>query len=377
MKPTLARNQLFCNHLAQMTFAAISAVSCGMNPDIIGTAMKMNLRSTIRSLALALIVSSTVGCASTVSHHFSGQQMSTPGSAPGNLTVVGFSDSTIEGAQLHLSFMHRGSEIIRFSYIDDTYVAGTIDGRAVVLDKNFLNYPDTVYAGETAEVSLKLPSHLNPAAITHIIATLDNKRRIVQIQPSFRNLPLPSARVVARRSPSPASLPLAEFAEPEKPKTLGGKIAKKVDTIYASLKKTAVRSPRGKESPKLIAAPSLIPPDPLLTGTVPVTVEFSQEIGGLLHAVISWNSGETVQRLAAGESQTFHLEPGRHELSFECAQTPLASTVGRLPVTARPGRPIRIKLKARARYYGTDVTARLWYRGKLVLEKEFAPGGRL
>lgn len=331
----------------------------------------------IRSLALAFLVSSAVGCASTVSHRFSGQQMSTPGSAPGNLTVVGFSEWTIEGGQLNLSFLYLGSEMIRFSYIDDVYVAGTTDGRAVILDKDFLSYPNNIYSGETADVSLKLPSNLNPAEITHIVATLDNKQRIVQIQPTYRNPPPPSAPVVAIPSPNTPPVPIAEPAKPEMTETLGGKIAKKVDTVYAYLKQKATALPRIKEFPEPIATPTLVSPNPALAGTVPVTVEFSQEHGGMLYVMITWNSGEPVQRLAAGESETFHLEPGRHELVFECMQAPLASTVGRLPVTARGESPIRIELKARARFHGAEVKAHLWHRGKLVLEKKFAPGSRL
>jgi len=339
--------------------------------------MDTGVRFPLRLLALALAAGMAAGCANTVSHRFSGQQMPIPGGPPGELTVNGFSDwSMEEGDRLFLNFTYRGYKRMRFSYIDDTYAAGTTDGRTVVLGKNFLTYPDNVDPGETADVSLLLPDDLKPDNITHIVATLDNKQRVVQIQPTHRNLPPRSAPRISAPV-LPAAPPAPAYAQPKKPKTLGGKISEKIDAAYGRFEEKISTPPDREPPPKLIAAPALVPMDPALANAVPVTVAFLQEHGGMLRAVVSWNGGDSVLRMAPGESETFHLEPGRHELAFECIQAPMPSTIGRLPVTVHSGAPLRIELKARARYNGASVKAHLWHREQLVLEKDFSPGGRL
>ncbi len=274
--------------------------------------------------------------------------LATPDPREPDIIVEGSSQWDLSGQTISLTFSNRAATPIRFGYLVDEYVARTADGRAVVLEKDFLSYPGLLPPGSTASVMLSMTKGVFPTEITHIVATINNGRTVIILH---------SARHSASAKLQPS-------------------VASQARGAYAFTGHTG----RSSKVAGTIPAPALVPPpradslpDPRLAGTVPVVVEFSQALGSTLGAAVRWNQEVDTTRLEQGDQETFYLLPGRHELYFMCPQPPLVPTEGRVPVIARTGEPMRVALDARARVEGAEVKVAVWTGTRRVWHRVFQP----
>jgi len=109
------------------------------------------------------------------------------------------------------------------------------------------------------------------------------------------------------------------------------------------------------------------------TGTVPVVVEFQQELGSALKVDIQWDAGAVVT-LAHGDHRMFYVVPGQHELSVT-SRMPSSDEVtgGRVPVGVSADRPLRVTIDGRARFAGVELRLRLFSGTAVVGDHAFAP----
>lgn len=133
---------------------------------------------------LPLVSALALGCASGVTHRlFFGRQLQ-PGPSASNqppaIIVQGASELGVNGRYLSLTFANHGMSEVRFSYIQDQYVARTVDGRAVILEKDFGSYPNSLGPGKEASVTLR-PGTLAIGHIAQIIATINGGRTVVVV----------------------------------------------------------------------------------------------------------------------------------------------------------------------------------------------------
>lgn len=276
---------------------------------------------------------------------------------PGAPDIVarGSSQWSRSGQTISLHFTNRRRVPVQLRYLADEYLARTRSGRVLVLEKDFLTYPDRVSPGTEASVTLRFPNAEPAADITYLIAMINDAQTVIILRPASRSAQEPLAPGQQRFHGASGSTP-----PPIAPSSGGVELAEQPPTLKVA----------GPEETALPARPAA---DPQMTETVPVVVEFTQEHGEALHVDIRWNEDPRVIRLLPGHEQTFQVVPNQHVLHLACQIQPLAPTRGRVPVVVQAGRPIRITLEGRARPYGAEVTARVQRGRRVVSEVHFTP----
>lgn len=148
------------------------------------TAVMHSARARGTWVLLPLVSALALGCASDVTPRlFFGRQLQSGPSAsdqPPALIVQGASESGVNERSLSLTFANHGMSEVRFSYIQDQYVARTVDGRAVILEKDFGSYPSSLGPGRKVSVTL-WPGMLAIEHIAQIIATINGGRTVVVV----------------------------------------------------------------------------------------------------------------------------------------------------------------------------------------------------
>ncbi len=250
----------------------------------------------------------------------------------GQGTVIGkgWAVSGPTGPSVIVELANRGTEPLRLSYGVDAYIAKTRDGRTLTLAKtDFLTYPDQLAPGQDGSVALGLPKDLLLEDISRLIARLE----VAQLVVSMDSLtgPPPSEGIVRAQTPG---------------------------------------------------APSVLVPQPpagmfevegAAQDTVPVEVQFQQELGTSLTLDLRWNESAQAVALASGTGQTFYVEPGAHQLAVRCDLPMMTTTAGRMSVVVSPGEPLRVTVDARAALTGVELHVRVFSQQRLIAERTFKP----
>lgn len=259
---------------------------------------------------------------------------STPHSEPSVfMTAKGWLVSRPQGESLSVDITNRGVSPIRLSYASDDYTGQTRDGRSVTLEKaGFLSYPDFIQPGETKTVMLAAPKEAPFADVERIVA---------QFGIDHITLPLSSAQqpVLAGIDPT-----LRAQTPPE-----GG-----------------IRIPDSQAS---TMASALSP----VEATVPVEMEFQQELGATLKLQVRWNDLPQTVTMTSSEQQMFYVAPGRHSIAVMAQMPPLGKTQGLVPLIVSPGEPLRVTVDGRATLTGVSLRVRVWTRQKLLFDQTFGP----
>ena len=316
-----------------------------------------------------LLVVVPLGCATTGHQQlFFGHQLQLGGAGGQNEPAVVVQGTAskwpFKGHTISLNFVNHGSVPVRFGYLIDEYVARTLDGRAIVLRKDFYAYPHLLNPGSEQSVTLFVPKELPIDEVTHIVATINNGRTVVMLSTS-RKFFVDRARQAMPPRKSELPIVTEHITIGSRPHTPAAPLRTPVEA----------RLPGGTAA----AAPIIPPPsspllNPGLTQTVPVVVEFRQEAGTAIKAAeLRWNTEFQVTRLSRGNQRTFYLTPGQHDLNFVCRMLPLPPTEGRVPVTVAAGLPVRVALDAKAHMDGAGVRARVWEDTRIVWDHQFTP----
>ncbi len=253
-----------------------------------------------------------------------------------------------DGPRISLRFANHGSRLVRFSYITDEYLAKTAQGRTEILGKDdFLTYPDVLKPGDEQPVTLCVPTTFPVTDIRHIIARVNNGRTTLSIQSIVPRPPStwPPSASSSRTSADPLIVP-----------------------PNASNVIPVERAPIVPEPP--VESEAIAPP----SGTIPVTVEFIQELGQALSVDVQWDGTGTIQTLHSHDRQLFYVAPGHHELRLLCRMPGVADTTASVPLDVGVDQPLRVALNAQARLTGAELTAQIWKGSRLLIERTFAPG---
>lgn len=249
-----------------------------------------------------------------------------------------------DGPRISLRFANHGSRPVRLSYVTDEYVAKTAQGRTEVLEKDdFLTYPDVLKPGEEQPVTLHAPTTFPLTDIASLIATLHNGQARLSLQSIVPHPP---------RTWPPGGVSVGQ------PRVLPS--ASNVIPIE-----------RAPIVPELTQEPELVGPP---IGTVPVEVEFIQELGQALSLEVQWDETAAAQTLHSRDRQLFYVVPGHHELRVRCRLSGVSDTTALVPLDVGVGQPLRVAVSATARFSGADVTVRVWQGERLLIERVVAPG---
>ena len=254
---------------------------------------------------------------------------------------------------ISIALANHGSRPLELSYVTDEYVAKTASGRTVMLEKDdFLTYPDVLNPGDERPVSLVLPRDVPAREITLLIANINNGRTVILLQPigpigQAAELSEAPVLVVAARPPAVTS-----YERTQTPASTA----------------LAVPSPA---VPVVSAPPAQVSGSHPPVGTVPVTIEFEQEMGTALTAEYRWNDAAEVYRLGHGERQLFYVVPGRHELHVVSRLPGITDTRADLAVLVDAAQPIRVTLTARAQLSGVTLRVRVWRGIQVVSDQTF------
>lgn len=259
---------------------------------------------------------------------------------------------------ISVSFANHGSRPLELSYVVDDYIAKLADGRTLMLEKDdFFAYPDALNPSDERSVRLQLPKDVRAHEIVQLIAKINNGRTVILLQPIG-----PIAQAMAASSgPVPViasqAASVASYERTQTPST------------------TALRIP-------LAPAPIIPePPQPPAegtqspVGTVPVTVEFEQEMGMSLAAEYRWNDAAQRYRLGHGERQLFYVVPGRHELHVVSRLPGIKETRADLAVLVDAAQPTRVTVTAHARLTGVTLRVRVWRGIQVVSDETFDAHG--
>jgi len=259
---------------------------------------------------------------------------------------------TITGRQVSLRFSYEGAHPPHLNYSLDQYLAKTYDGRTVPLDKGALvAYPDTADFGSAAAVELRMPDGVSAHELTHILATINYGKTIVELTPISAPLQDP----VTALSPPPGPGLSVGAGRPAWPEAI------------------RAMAPPGGPTPTPARALPITPPLAGPPGSVPVEVEFQQELGTTLSAEVRWNEEPETVVVNAGGRRLFFLMPGQHTFRFNCRVPFIAKTDGQIPIYVLPEQPMRLTLSATARVRGAEVRLRLFQGARLVGDRTFTP----
>jgi len=230
---------------------------------------------------------------------------------------------------------NRGSSPVLLSYISDEYVGTTRDERSISLEKeDFLNYPEALNPGDTRTVTLRLPRDLSIDELAFMTARLYIPRAVVTLFPVEARVSAAPETAIPLISPSVAMRPV----------------------------------PPASEARQFMTA--LLKP---MRGSVPVTVEFLQELGTTLTVQVWWKETGDPVRLIDGTQQMFEVVPGRHVLCVESELPFIARTRGQVPMIVNPGTLVRIAIMARAHLDGVELSVRVWQGETLLAEQVIWP----
>ncbi len=314
-----------------------------------------------KALVWAALVIALAGCESATREHlFSGCQVTHLPVSPGEennplsarqseeeISVQGWVVSHTGQRSLTLTFSNQSSKNIPMSAVVDEYSARTSDGRNVPLTVgDFLNYPSVLSPGDERTVGLNLPEDVPVDKITQIIAKLNQGQVIVALSAIGPKEP-PAWRVGP---------------------TTGIVVSKQAESLRME-PAASVRSPVSVLKPVGPVAPRSEAP----VGTVPVLVEFHQDLGSTLRARIYWNEPKETVTLAAGEQQVFYVIPGQHELNVLCQVPFIAETHARVPVIVNAAETIHVDLNAQAKLTGASLRVKVWQGNRLVIDQAFDP----
>jgi hypothetical protein len=314
--------------------------------------MRQRLGPTLPGL---LVAAAAVGCASPNPRFFYGHAPHNPqGFARPSGTVA--ARGTITGRQVSLRYSYEGAQPPHLHYGMDQYVAKTYDGRTLPLEKGpLVDYPDTSDFGSASTVALRLPKGVAAHELTHILASIEYGQTVIDLTP----LSAPAQEPINALSPMIGPGLSVGAARPAWPEAI-----------------RAMAPPGGSATALAPAAPGALPISPAVAGppgSVPVEVEFAQDLGSTLSAEVRWNAEKDSVVLSAGGRQVFFLMPGQHELRFSCRVPFIAKTDGRVPIYVLPEKPMRLVLTATARLSGAEVRLRAYQGTTLVGERTFTP----
>ena len=250
-----------------------------------------------------------------------------------------------------LRIVNHGSQPLYLSYVMDEYVARTSQGDAIVLDKEFLGYPDLISAGEEAVIRLSVPAGV-PADVSHLIATLNRGLTVVVLTAQRQSSAIASGVPVigAPQPPEPAAQQPG-LAEPIAAPLAPQPIAAKPPTA-------TVMAPRPPAP-----APAEAQPD---AGLVPVDLEVRQTFGSTLLLELRWNNDPQSLQLRDGDRKPFALEPGLHTLHLAGRMPPFDDALGQVPVPVTPGHPLQIRCELQPHLDGPSVAFDVWRDGVLI-----------
>jgi hypothetical protein len=302
----------------------------------------------------------------------------------GQAEQVVIARGTVRGRDITLVVTSAGSAPVRLNYTMDEFIARTHDGRAVILDKgDVLRYPDLSAGNPADPFVVRLPREVSAAEVTELEARLNHGQTVLVLKPIQRGLRAPAQEPVVQ-APRPLSarmegMPMVPSEPVIAPRAAA--LATLPEPVAASL---AGQAP-GYWSPELdVPAPAqasggLVPALPAAPvgersqeRTVPTTLEVQQALGSSLPVEIRWNEA-SILSLGAGEHRTFQLLPGHHELDVVCRMAGIATTAGRVPVTAWPEQAVRVLIETRAGLKGAQVRVRVWQGTRLATDQAFAP----
>ena len=256
--------------------------------------------------------------------------------------------SDVHGERIRLRFTNHSRQSLRFSYVEDQYLAKSARGRALALDKDeFLTYPDVVKPGEEHSVTLLLPKELPASDIVQLLVSINHGKTIIAVKPVGPEILVAGPGGVIRVVPAAASansFPSVAAAEP----------AGRVPVI-----------------PEPVEIEPLSPGPP--QGAMPVVVEFQQVLGSALTLETRWDASKDMVRLASGDRQMFYVMPGQHELTLSSRIASIGETAARVPVVVGPDTPLRVVVEAEARLRGIELRVRVFRGDRMVFERKFIP----
>ena len=94
----------------------------------------------------------------------------------------GWAVSELSGQRIELRLFNHSARPLRLSAVVDDYRASTEQGHVVILEKDFLTYPDTLDPGQEKSVSLLLPKDLNVRDVKQLTATLNEGRTVIVVR---------------------------------------------------------------------------------------------------------------------------------------------------------------------------------------------------
>ena len=252
-----------------------------------------------------------------------------------------------DGPRISLRFANHGSRPVRFSYVTDEYLAKTAQGRTEILEKgDFLTYPDVLKPGDEQPVTLQVPKTFPVTDITSVMARIDNGHTIL------------SLRSIVPHPPAawpPAALPSGGAGYPV--------VSSNASNVIPVERAPII--PEGPREPEAVTAPA---------GTVPVEIEFTQQLGQALSVEVQWDGAGERLTLRSQDRQVFYVVPGHHELRCLCRMSGVADTTALIPLDVSVEQPLRVALSVQARLNGAELTARAWKGPRLLIERTFAPG---
>ena len=268
----------------------------------------------------------------------------------GDIVVAEGSVASKMGRQwISANFTNYGMSPVRFSYMLDEYVAKTFQERIVALEKgDFIAYPDVLNPREEKPVTLLIPEGTSIDDITHIVAKIHNGSIIGSIIMSMERI----GPVVARTD----TVVVKPVAPPEEtPQALPAAVSESPVPV--------VSRPAG--------APAGVSALPL--GTVPVEVEFRQDLGSALNVRLQWNTSGQAVTLAKGDRQMYYVAPGEHELHLVSRLPSLTETRVHLPITVEPKRRVRVVVSGEAHLDGVELRVQIWRDATPVFDRRFGP----
>ncbi len=267
----------------------------------------------------------------------------------GVITAQGATHPFFDRQRLTLRLANHGVETVPMSYVVDEYIATTFGKRTLTLEKDdFFTYPNILKPGDEREVTLLLPEDTPAREIAQILVTINNGTTTIPLKPilpRFAATTPPQGKLwesIAQPRPSGVWPPLGSTAH-------------------------ALFVPEPTDATASMTEPPL--------GTIPVMVEFQQELGSMLKVHMRWDDAGAVTTLAHNDHRIFYVVPGQHVLYLASHLSSLdeGGTMESLPVRVGAEYPLRIRVDGRARFTGVELRARIWYGDTLVFDQALGP----
>ncbi len=296
---------------------------------------------------------------------------STPGTSEGGQSPPLSAHAAIhDDGRVTMSLVNAGPAPLRLNYLLDQYVAQTYDGRVLPLDKgDLLRYPDVADSGSGASLTIRLPPDLKPQQIARLTAKTNFGNTVMTLTPSGFSTPVIGASL---GHPDPTAY-MSPVVEP------GSTLRDAADPVLVPPSPAALPAdPRVQGTPpaprpsasQLPGGPGGEPPP---IGTVPVLVEFEQEVGTLLKAKVWWDTADQSVLVSHGRKRTFHVTRGRHDFFVTCPLPGVAVTKAHVPLHVTGDPPLRVVLYALPKNMGVDLTIQVWQAERKVWEQLFQP----